>query len=63
VNSSNDSVTPCRRLLGWPTTGADDLSDEIGTDSTPWNGAGSMATVAAAAPSPAIFCAMSPPKE
>ena len=62
--ASNERVTPCFRLFpGCATTGAEDFSDESGTDNTPWNGAGSTATVATDSPPPAIFWAIRPPKE
>jgi hypothetical protein len=46
-----------------PITGAADLSAEIGSGSTPRNGAGSMATETAAIPRPARGWVSSPPKE
>ncbi len=51
------------RLAGLPITGADDLRAETGSGSTPRNGAGSMATEAAARPRPARIWVISPPKE
>jgi hypothetical protein len=40
-----------------------DFSEEIGSGSTPRNGAASIATEAAARPRPATICASSPPNE
>jgi hypothetical protein len=42
-------------LSGFPSTGQADLSAEIGSGSTPRNGPGSIATVAADKPRPAII--------
>jgi hypothetical protein len=44
-------------------TGAADLRAEIGSGSTPRNGAGSMATAAADSPRPARIWVSRPPKE
>jgi hypothetical protein len=49
-------------LAGLPSTGEADLSAEIGSGSTPRNGAASIATVTAACPRPATICAIRPPK-
>src|SRR5258708_5920632 len=48
---------------GLPRPADDDFSAESGRGSTPRNGAGSIATVTTATPSPANICAMRPPKE
>ena len=51
------------RLAGLLSTGEADLSAEIGSGSTPRNGAGSIATEAAERPRPATIWVSSPPKE
>ena len=51
------------RLSGLPSTGDDALSAEIGSGSTPRNGAESIATEADATPRPATIIVSSPPKE
>ena len=48
------------RLAGSPRTGIAERSEEIGSDSTPRNGAGSIATDAADRPRPATICAQQP---
>lgn len=50
-------------VVGFPSTGDADFSAENGKGSTPRKGAGLIAIVTAATPSPASICAMSPPKE
>ena len=50
-------------FAGLPRTGNADFSAEIGSGSTPRNGAGSTATDAAERPRPAMICVSSPPKE
>jgi len=62
-NCSHVKDTPRPTFAGFANTGAADFNDEAGSGSTPLNGALSIETVTAATPSPAIFCAMSPPKE
>ena len=57
------SGTARLRLSGLPSTGEDDFSAEIGSGSTPRNGAESIATEAAARPRPARICVSSPPNE
>src|SRR3989442_11200953 len=57
------SVTARLQLAGFPSAGEADLSEEIGSGSTPRKGAGSTATVAADHPRPAMICASSPPNE
>ncbi len=51
------------RLNGFDSTGAAARSAEIGSGSTPRNGAGLIETVALARPRPARICASNPPKE
>jgi len=63
LNSSNVSVTDRRAFAGFPSTGEPAFSADGGNGSTPRPGAGSIATVTTAAPSPAIFCAINPPNE
>src|SRR5712691_2635635 len=62
-NWSNVSGTARFRLAGLPRTGHADFSAEKGNGSTPWKGAGSIATVAKASPRPARICASRPPNE
>ena len=50
-------------FAGLPSTGNADFSEEIGSGSTPRNGAGSIATDAAESPRPATICVSRPPKE
>ena len=57
------SGTARLRLAGLPSTGEADLSAEIGNGSTPRNGAGSIATDAAARPRPAMIWVINPPNE
>jgi hypothetical protein len=54
-NCSYVSGTARLRLAGLPSTGRADFSAEIGSGSTPRNGAGSIATEAAASPRPATI--------
>ena len=51
------------RLAGLESAGLADLSAEIGSGSTPRNGAGSIATAAMASPRPARIWARRPPNE
>src|SRR5882724_7577122 len=51
------------RLAGLPSTGPAERSAEIGSGSTPRNGAESMATVTADRPRPARIWAIRPPNE
>jgi hypothetical protein len=44
-------------------TGQPDLIDDAGSGSTPRNGAGEIATVAADSPRPASICTINPPNE
>jgi hypothetical protein len=46
-----------------PSPGDADFSAAMGSGSTPRNGAGSIATVAADSPRPAMICASNPPNE
>src|SRR3954465_14137457 len=62
-NCSYVSGIALLRLAGLPRMGHADLSEERGSGSTPRNGAGSIATVAAARPRPARICARRPPNE
>jgi len=57
------SGTARLRLAGLPSTGLADFSAETGSGSTPRNGAGSIATLAADNPRPATICVNRPPKE
>src|SRR3954453_12674911 len=63
LNWSSVRVTARRRVRGLASTGADTLSVDTGSGSTPRNGPGSIATVAADRPRPARIWAMSPPVE
>src|SRR4051812_40073292 len=63
LNCSTLSVTARFQLAGFPSTGEADFNEEIGSGSTPRKGAGSIATVAADNPRPAMICASSPPNE
>src|SRR5207237_7238049 len=62
-NCSYVSGTARLMLAGLPSTGEADFSADNGRGSTPRNGAGSIATVAAERPRPATICASRPPKE
>ena len=62
-NCSYVSGTARLRFAGLSSTGDADFSAEIGSGSTPRNGAGSIATDAAARPRPARICVSSPPNE
>src|SRR5438552_19210667 len=57
LNCFRLSVTARLQFAGLPSAGEADLSEEIGSGSTPRNGAGSTATVAADNPRPATICA------
>ena len=57
------SGTARLRLAGLPSTGLPDFSAEIGSGSTPRNGAGEIATEAAESPRPATISVISPPNE
>jgi len=63
LNCSKVSEIALPRFVGFPRTGAEDLSALSGSGRTPLNGALSIDTVANDAPSPAILREMSPPKE
>ena len=56
-------MTARPRLKGFANTGMADLSADIGSGSTPRNGPGSIATVAADKPRPAMIWASNPPVE
>ena len=62
-NCSNVSMTARFRLRGFLSTGNADFNDDRGSGRTPRNGAGSMATAAAARSMPANFWVIIPPKE
>src|SRR5437868_8665006 len=51
------------QFAGFCSTGDADLRDEMGSGSTPRNGAGSIATEATARPRPAMICVSKPPNE
>ena len=51
------------RFKGFRSTGLADRNAEIGSGSTPRNGPGSIATVAADRPRSAMICASNPPVE
>ncbi len=57
------SGTARLRLAGFLSTGDAERSAEIGSGSTPRNGAGSIATDDGASPRPARICVSSPPNE
>ena len=57
------SITARRGCAGWRAPATAAFSAETGSGSTPRNGAGSMATDAAASPSPASFWVIRPPNE
>jgi hypothetical protein len=62
-NCSYVSGTARSLLTGLRNTGRADRKAEMGNGSTPRNGAGSMATAAAASPRPAMIRASKPPKD